>query len=592
MLLTKKVFSLLIILVIGIALGLTLSRLYPSNAVSPSTNSDKDAKQPLYWVAPMDANYRRDKPGKSPMGMDLIPVYQESQTAENNSPATVRIAPQVVNNLGVRTQTVSLKPMVEEIFTVGYVQYDQDRMIHIHPRVDGWIEKLFVKAAGDPVTKGQALYTLYSPQLVNAQEEFLIALKRNNSSLIVAAKERLRALQLSSEFIKQLQATQEVQQTVTFYSPQAGVVDGLKIREGFYVTPGTTLLSIAQLEQVWVEAEVFERDSALIKSGLQVTMKVDYLPSKSWQGVVDYVYPTLNSKTRTLRVRLKFNNPQALLKPNMFAQVAIVTPQTTDTLLVPKEAVIRTGKQNRVVQALGQGQFKSVAVSIGRVGKNTIEILSGLNEGDEIVTSAQFLIDSESSKSADFQRMAEMSENTVTIQGQVNDVMMTTRVVNISHQPVQAWGWPEMTMDFSAANTLDLTPLQKGQTISFEVTKTADAYQITAINNISEPEVASATVDGIINHINHAERVVNISREAIEKWQRPATTMDFYVAEHIDLTAFSIADKITFTFEIRDDFIVVELFKKSKTSAANQADSHSKHTASEATQGLFVTDDK
>ena len=173
---------------------------------------------------------------------------------------------------------------------MGYVQYDEDKLIHIHPRVDGWIEKLYVKAEGDPVEKGQPLYSLYSPQLVNAQEELLIALKRNNGSLVTAAKDRLKALQLSAGLIKELEQTKKVQQTITFYSPQAGVVDGLKIREGFYVKPGDTLLSIGKLDQVWVEAEVFERDAALIKEGLPVSMTLDYLPGEDWTGVVDYVY--------------------------------------------------------------------------------------------------------------------------------------------------------------------------------------------------------------------------------------------------------------------------------------------------------------
>ena len=167
-----------------------------------------------------------------------------------------RISPEVVNNLGVRTATVELGTLPSEITTVGYVQYDEDQLLHIHPRVDGWIEELFVKAAGNPVEKGQPLYTLYSPQLVNAQEELVIAVKRNNQSLIAAARERLFALQLSDVFVAELEKTLKVQQNITFYSPQSGVVDGLKIREAFFVQPGTTLMSIGKLDQVWVEAEV------------------------------------------------------------------------------------------------------------------------------------------------------------------------------------------------------------------------------------------------------------------------------------------------------------------------------------------------
>jgi len=500
--------------VIGAIVGagaLSLLQGSPSDAGGEQASGEK---KPLYWVAPMDSNYRRDKPGKSPMGMDLIPVYEESNSADEHGPGAVKIAPHVINNLGVRTASVELSNLHSEISTVGYVQYDEDQLVHIHPRVEGWIEKLFVKAAGDPVTKGQALYTLYSPQLVNAQEELLIALKRNNKSLISAAKDRLNALQLSPDFIKQLEKSRKVQQTVTFYSPQSGVVDGLKIREGFFVKPGNTLLSIGKLDQVWVEAEVFERDATLIEQGLPVSMTLEYLPSKKWQGVVDYVYPTLNEKNRTLRVRLRFDNPEHQLKPNMYAQISIHANRADRVIVVPKEAVIRTGKQNRVVLALGDGQFKSIAVDIGRVDKDNIEIIEGLNEDDVVVTSAQFLIDSESSKNSDFKRMVhEEVPNSVWMEGEINSVMAGHRMANITHGPAQAWDWPEMTMDFMVGESVDINELKPGQTLHFEVTKTNDGgYEVTGIHIMSEPssgnekesneDVPSATVNGVINTID------------------------------------------------------------------------------------------
>ena len=490
--------KIIIAIIIGAAIGAgTLGLFLNPNSEGPKTNSEE--KKPLYWVAPMDSNYRRDKPGKSPMGMDLIPVYEDESSTDDFGPGAVRVAPHVVNNLGVRTAPVELENMHTEISTVGYVQYDEDKLIHIHPRVDGWIEKLYVKAEGDPVEKGQPLYSLYSPQLVNAQEELLIALKRDNGSLVTAAKDRLKALQLSAGLIKELEQTKKVQQTITFYSPQAGVVDGLKIREGFYVKPGDTLLSIGKLDQVWVEAEVFERDAALIKEGLPVSMTLDYLPGEDWTGVVDYVYPTLNVKTRTLRVRLTFNNPDFQLKPNMFAQVAIHSSSKENTILVPKEAVIRTGKQDRVVLVLGQGQFKSIEVIIGRVNDNFIEILEGLSGNEVVVTSAQFLIDSESSKSSDFKRMA-MLESTET----------------------------------ELASAMNMNMNMKN-------------------------EVSSATVLGVINAIDKKNRTLNISREAIEKWNRPAARFDFLVTDAIDIQALTIGMKVRFTFEVRDDLVIIAI---------------------------------
>lgn len=552
--------KIIIAIIIGAAIGAgTLGLFLNPNSEGPKTNSEE--KKPLYWVAPMDSNYRRDKPGKSPMGMDLIPVYEDESSTDDFGPGAVRVAPHVVNNLGVRTAPVELENMHTEISTVGYVQYDEDKLIHIHPRVDGWIEKLYVKAEGDPVEKGQPLYSLYSPQLVNAQEELLIALKRNNGSLVTAAKDRLKALQLSAGLIKELEQTKKVQQTITFYSPQAGVVDGLKIREGFYVKPGDTLLSIGKLDQVWVEAEVFERDAALIKEGLPVSMTLDYLPGEDWTGVVDYVYPALNSKTRTLRVRLKFDNPDFQLKPNMFAQVSIHANQADSAIIVPKEAVIRTGKQDRVVLALGDGQFKSIEVTIGRVDKDSIEILSGLNEDDVVVTSAQFLIDSESSKSSDFKRMThDEVPNSIWMQGEVNSVMTGHRMVNITHGPAEAWDWPEMTMDFNVAENVDVDSLKSGQSLHFEVSKTEDSgYEVTGIHIMSQPEVSFATVSGLINEINLGNRTFNISRGPIEKWDRPAATMDFIVAENIEIADFNVGDNVTFTFEVRDELVITEI---------------------------------
>ncbi len=548
--------------ILGVAIGAgAMMAMQSGKSADGEGQTDNKAQKPLYWVAPMDSNYRRDKPGLSPMGMDLVPVYAEDNSSDDYGPGAVTIAPHVVNNLGVRTTEVEMAPLEKVISTVGLVQYDEDKLVHIHPRVAGWIEQLFVNAEGDPVAADQPLYTLYSPELVNAQEELLIAVKRNNATLIKAAKARLSALQISDSFIANLQKTRKVRQSITFYAPQSGFLAGLKIREGFYVQPGNTLMSIGQLEQVWVEAEVFERDAAFVKAGLPVTMTLDYLPGKSWQGAVDYVYPSLNAQNRTLRVRLKFNNADYQLKPNMFAQVAIETESQGNSIIVPIEAVIRTGKQDRVVLALGEGQFKSIEVQVGAIEQDRVSIIDGLVEGDNVVISAQFLIDSESSKSSDFKRMQPTSVPTsVWMEGEINAVMRDQRVANISHGPAEDWGWPEMTMDFEVGVDVDINALQAGQTLHFEVTKTDEGmYQVTGIHIMSEPTISSATVKGVINVVNTQNRVLNISREAIEKWDRPADTMDFAVDERIDLGSLKAGDEVIFTFEIQDDFVIVEI---------------------------------
>ncbi len=465
-----------------------------SDAINKTTKK-KAEKQPMYWVAPMDANYRKDKPGKSPMGMDLLPVYADSGEGPDEGPGTIRISADVVNNLGVRTVAAQYRSLHNQIDTVGYVTYDQDKLVHIHPRVDGWIEKLYVKTVGAMVRKDQPLYGIYSPELVNAQEEFLLALERNNKRLVKAAENRLVALQLPKSAIENLKKTRKVQQNITFYAPQNGVVENLKIREGFYVKPGATLMSIGDLSRVWIEAEVFERQAAQVHVGTKVTMRLDYLPGKEFNGQINFIYPTLDAKTRTVKVRIRFDNQSGDFKPNMFAQVAIHTSETTPALLIPKEALIRTGNQDRVVLALGGGSFKSIAVTVGRFDSESVEILNGLTEGEEVVSSAQFLLDSESSKSSDFMRMNH----------DATDMAMA--------EPM-----PEMM------------------------------------------PMMSATTTGSINSVMAGHRRVNISRAAIEKWQRPATTLDFLVDDTLDMADFNQGDDIEFTFEIHgDDFVITDV---------------------------------
>lgn len=489
-----RFFSVLALFIVGAVVGSFMTFVgYPmiSGYIEPldvmqESVAAKVEKKPLYWVAPMDPNYRRDKPGKSPMGMDLIPFYEDDNSGSDVGPGAVKISPDVVNNLGVTTGPAERGSLRLEIQTVGYVKYDEDQLVHIHPRVNGWIDKLYIKASGDPVKKGEPLYDIYSPELVNAQEEMLMALERKKTRLIKAAEDRLNSLRVPSSVSKQLRKSGKVKQSVTFYAPQSGVVDNLNIRQGFYVKPGSTIMSIGNLKQVWVEAEVFERQASGVAVGLPVTMTLDYLPGEEWKGAVDYVYPTLNAKNRTLRVRLRFENKDGLLKPDMFVQVVIHQMSTEESLLVPKEAVIRSGRSNRVVLALGEGRFKSVNVGVGRFDEQSAEILSGLSEGELVVTSAQFLIDSESSKTSDFKRMSHNEEvvpKSVWVRATINSLMADRRMINASHEPISAWSWPEMTMEFTVTNEVDLASLQAGMTLNVEITELEkNKYQITKVH--------------------------------------------------------------------------------------------------------------
>ncbi|TYK65706.1 efflux RND transporter periplasmic adaptor subunit [Colwellia echini] len=501
------VIGLVTALIIGITLGVVLSlnstifsHITPITSTDTGSHSNKKTEEnkPLYWVAPMDANYRRDQPGQSPMGMDLIPYYGNQSNGGNSQDegaGTIKVSPNVINNLGVRTATATYGELNTLIETVGYVTFDEDKLSQVHPRIEGWIEKMHVNAIGDPVKKGQPLYDIYSPELVNAQEELLIALDSDISRLISSAENRLIALQIPQKMIDGIKKNKKAKQSVTFYAPQSGVIDSLTIREGLYVTPATMLLSIVDLSQVWVKAEIFEQDVTRVNMGDNATMQLDFLPAKQWQGKVAHIHPMLNAKTRTGIARLHFDNSKGLLKPNMFANIAIEVNNSEPVLQVPREAVIRTGAQDRVVLALGDGYFKSVAVQIGRSDRHHIEIISGLSEGEKVVSSAQFLLDSESSKSSDFKRMdAEQNIHT----------------------------------------------------------------SISSNDTSTNKKASSATVHGTVTSVMPAHRMVTIDREAIEKWNREPATVDFIVSETVDMSLFTVDAYLMFTFEVSDgEFIII-----------------------------------
>uniref|UniRef100_UPI003B9E462E efflux RND transporter periplasmic adaptor subunit n=1 Tax=Aeromonas dhakensis TaxID=196024 RepID=UPI003B9E462E len=378
-------------------------------------------------------------------------------------------------------------PVHQQIETVGYVGYDEERLEAINSRMAGWIRNLAIKNEGQQVTKGSFIYDLYAPDLVNAQHEYLLALNTTNPLLLRAAEGKLKSLQVPADQIAALKRTRKVQDTVRIYAPSSGYVSELKVREGQYVEPAAPLFNISTLKQVWVSAEVFERQAAQIKVGDPVTMTLDYAPGRRWQGRVDYLYPTLDASTRTLRVRLRFDNPDEFLKPNMFAKVSIRSGKGEPRLVVPSEAVIRTGSQDRLVLALGDGNFKSVAVTLGPQFGDKVAIDEGVEAGDSIVSSAQFLLDSESAIDSDFQRMTAVRPTQVWTQGQVQNIDLAGRTLGISHQPIPEWQWPAMEMDFTVADGVDLSQLKPNQTLHLQVEQEGDEYRIIQIHVEDKP---------------------------------------------------------------------------------------------------------
>ena len=446
----------------------------------------------LYWVAPMDPNFRRDKPGKSPMGMDLVPVYEGQDSGDED---TVTISPAVVQNLGVRTAPVERGTLWRRIDTVGYVDLDETRISHIHLRTSGWIERLLVKSEGDRVKKGQLLFELYSPELVNAQEEYVEARRSGNRGLIRASKERLLALGLSPAQIKTLSKTRKPQRLVRTYAPQDGILQSLKIREGMYVMPATTIMSLVDLSSVWLVAEVFERQADWVKEGQAAEVRLPYLPGRIWEGNVTFVYPELDPKTRTLKARLQFDNPDEALKPNMYADVVIYGGPKRDIVFVPREALIRSGDKDRLVVALGEGRFQSREVLAGIEAGDWIEIVKGVGEGEEVVTSAQFLIDSEASikgsiirmEGSDAETAAPAAGGPVMGQGTVNTVTPEENKLNLTHDPIPALGWPAMTMDFMVKPGVIPADLAPGETIHFVLEESPEGmWEIAEIHRMGE----------------------------------------------------------------------------------------------------------
>lgn len=390
----------LLVLAVGFAIG----RYGPvSTSGSGVTENDTGAAgDVLYWVAPMDPNYRRDEPGQSPMGMDLVPVYAG---AAGREPGYIKIDPIMAQNLGVRTALAVRSDLPRAFETVGYVAYDEDTVQHVHTRVDGWIERLVAKASGERVTRGQLLFELYSPTLVSAQEEYLAALRSGNRSLTAASRDRLLALGVSSTDIDRLTKDRKARRTVPVRAESDGVIAHLGVREGIFVTESTEIMSVARLDSVWLFADVFERQASWVQPGQQATVRLDYRPGEIFSSTIDYVYPELDPVTRTLRVRLRFDNKSELLRPNMFARVTIDGTGFGEVVHVPREAVIRGGRINRVVVDLGDGQFKVTPVIVGMESGDRVAIRNGLKAGDRIVISGQFLLDSESNIEAALRRL-------------------------------------------------------------------------------------------------------------------------------------------------------------------------------------------
>jgi Cu(I)/Ag(I) efflux system membrane fusion protein/cobalt-zinc-cadmium efflux system membrane fusion protein len=393
-------------------------------ALKAGMTDPKSGKKIKYWVAPMDPTYIRDEPGKSPMGMDLVPVYEE-EGDEKEPASTIRIDPNTMQNMGVRLGRVERRPLIKDIRTVGFIEYDETKIFTVNTKFNGWIEKLYVDFVGDEVKKGQPLFDIYSPDLVTAQEEYLLSLeqyrKLSNATydrvresaerLLKASRTRLRYWDLTDQQIEKIGQSESIRKTVTVYSPASGVVTEKTAFEGHYVKAGEHQYIIADLSTVWVDVEVYEYELPWVRKGMNAEMELAYIPGSRLKGKVLFIYPYLNRKTRTAKLRLQFSNPDYQLKPGMYADIYLKSSLGKDALVVPQEAVIFSGVRRLVFISLGKGRFRPREVKIGvEVNQNEYQVLSGLEEGEEIVLSAQFMLDSESRLQEAIQKMLELRE--------------------------------------------------------------------------------------------------------------------------------------------------------------------------------------
>jgi Cu(I)/Ag(I) efflux system membrane fusion protein/cobalt-zinc-cadmium efflux system membrane fusion protein len=373
-------------------------------------------RQVQHWVSPMDPNYVREAPGQDYMGHELVPVYADGGSGG------VAVDPVIQQSMGVRTTAVEKRDLSRSLRTVGLVTYDEARQYAVNSKVDGWIERLHVNQAGQPVRKGAPLLEIYSPDLVAAQQEYLLALdssKRLTQSpfpevaaggqrLLDAARSRLRYWDISDAQIRQLEQTGQIRKTLTLFSPYGGVVTMKRALQGMRVMAGEELLQISDLSRVWVNADLYEQDLPWVEVGQRARVDLPYVPGKAFEGQVDYLYPYLAGETRTVKARIVFANPGLQLKPDMYANVQIATAPARAVLAIPVDAVLRSGQGAIVFVAHGNGKFDPRPVETGVTGDDGyIEIRTGLVVGEEVVTSAQFMLDSESKLREAIRKMME-----------------------------------------------------------------------------------------------------------------------------------------------------------------------------------------
>lgn len=445
----------------------------------------------LYWQDPMKPDVKFDKPGKSPyMNMDLVPVYADEAGTDNG----VKIAANVSQNLGVRIGKVERVTFDRALNAVGSVAFDEDLLSVVQARVEGYVTRLFVRAPLVRVRRGQPLAEIQAPAWLEAQQEYLALLDAQSEAargLRDAARERLRVLGVPDATIRRIELDRKTNSTTTITSPIDGVVSELSVREGAAFSPGAPLFRVNGLSSVWVNARIPEANVSVVAQGSRVTASATAWPGASFEGKVIALLPEVDAQTRTLTARAKLANPEGRLAPGMFVSLSFAAPTSEPQLVVPTEAVIATGSRTVVIVAQESGSFGVADVTTGAESNGRTAILKGLSEGQSIVLSGQFLIDSEASLKSTVSRLggADLESGKATSGGEMNSHSATGKVtaideqsITLDHSAVETLGWPAMTMSFQKPTEGLPADLTIGDSVRFTFKKVDDGYQIETIS--------------------------------------------------------------------------------------------------------------
>ena len=422
-----NVLIICVALVIGSAAGYGFALKQGDKEDTMSLAIEQKERKPLFYRNPMNPAITSPVPAKGEMGMDYIPVYADNGSDSGEPAGTVKIDPVTEQNIGVRSAVVEKQILSRTIRTIGRVDYNEEMMTRLHPKIEGWIKKLFISKTGEQVKKDTILLNIYSPQLVTSQQEYLLALnslqelkdspyediRRGAEEMVRISRERLEFLDVPEHQIRELEKSRKIKKHLHIHSPFEGIVLKIGAREGQYVTPKTELYMLADLSTIWVFADIYEDDLPWVNVGDEISMELNGIPGRTFSGQLTYIYPYAEAKTRTIKVRLEFDNPDLLLKPNMYANVTIHARSQQDAVVIPSEAVVRSGMREQVFVVRAPGKFEPREVKLGVTSEGLVQVLEGVVPGEVVVTSSQFLIDSESKLR---EATAKMLESTATKQ--------------------------------------------------------------------------------------------------------------------------------------------------------------------------------